>query len=216
MTQDASSSQPVISIAVISVDPEMTGKFIDTVCGAGKTEYKAEERLVELRPILYRPENEGDLVRQVLDCDAAALLVSHVDAISLDQLKGAYRMLPSESAMPVSILIVRAPGQMEFKMSCPTCGQKLWVRDEDTGRKGRCPHCKKTFVLPSQTSHLKSMLMTPETVPLITVTEGHVSKCQGPISELASRARQIAQVLKSSTLRVQVEDSESGDVTPAR
>ncbi|MCS6772308.1 MAG: hypothetical protein NZ740_09840 [Kiritimatiellae bacterium] len=208
MTENSSSSRPRVAIAIVSIDSAVGGRFIDTVCGGKGNEFVAEDRIIELRLIHYRPEEEGALIRQVLDCDAAALLVNHIDAISLENLKGAYRMLPAESALPLSILIVRAQGQMEFKMSCPACGQKLWVRDVDSGRKGRCPHCRKTFVLPSQTAHLKSTLMTPEMVPLITVTEGHVSKCQGPISELAARACLQAQVLKSSTLRVQVEDSE--------
>jgi predicted RNA-binding Zn-ribbon protein involved in translation (DUF1610 family) len=200
-------SPPRVVVALMAIDAAIGERMLNTVCGAGRSEFVADDSLIDLRLLVYAHGLERDLTRKLSECDAAALLVSHVDAISLDHLRAAYRLLPSEYTLPASILILREPGRMEFKMSCPTCGQKLWVRDEDVGRNGRCPHCKKTFVLPAQTAYLKSMLMTPETVPLITVTEGHVGKCQGPIAELAARARRQSQALKSATMRVQVDDS---------
>ncbi len=201
-------SQPRVAIALIAVDAAGGERMIATVCGEGRTTFLVDDIAADLRLLMYAPAAEMELARQLSECDAAALLVSHVDAISLERIRSAYRLIPSEYALPASILILREPGRMEFKMSCPTCGQKLWVRDEDAGRNGRCPHCKKTFVLPAQTAYLRGVLMTPEVVPIITVTEGHVGKCQGAVAELAARARRQSQALKSATMRVQLADND--------
>ncbi len=37
---------------------------------------------------------------------------------------------------------------MYFKLSCPHCSKSLKVREEQAGKKCRCPYCKHTFVLP--------------------------------------------------------------------
>lgn len=59
---------------------------------------------------------------------------------------------------PAAVLIYRNPHESDFKMSCPSCGQKLWVRDADQGKKGQCPHCRKGFRLPSQEDHVQTLL----------------------------------------------------------
>jgi Zn finger protein HypA/HybF involved in hydrogenase expression len=199
-------SPPRVVVALMATDAAVGERLRNTVCGAGGSEFYAEDLRIDLRLLVYSQASEENLKHQLEACDAVAVLVNHIDAVSLEHLREAYRLLPSESTRPASILIIREPGRMEFKMSCPACGQKLWVRDEDVGRNGRCPQCKKTFVLPAQTAYLKSMLMTPDTIPMITVTDGHVGKCQGPIAELAARARRLSLAMKSATARVQVDD----------
>lgn len=212
---------PPVRVALITVDSIAGERFLCAVCGPGANEFRADDHLVQLHLLVYRAEVEAEIGAALAECDAAALLVSHIDAVSIEHLRAAYRLLPSEYMLPAAILIVREPGKMEFKMSCPTCGQKLWVRDEDKGRNGRCPHCKKSFVLPAQTTHLKGVLMTPEVVPLITVTDGNAHNCRGPIAALAERASRQAQALKSATMRVQVSDappaateSTAGEIAP--
>lgn len=212
MTTDLS---PVaVQIAVITVDAAVGEKFVATVCGAAGNTLAADGETVQLRLLLYRPTHEEEIARGISECDGVALLVGNIDALSLENLRASYRLLPNDYALPAAILILREQGKLEFKMSCPTCGQKLWVRDEDRGRNGRCPHCKKTFVLPAQTAHLKSVLMTPETIPLITVLEGNVGSSRGPIASLAERARRHAQALKSATMRVQLADG-AADAPPS-
>ncbi len=196
-----------VRIALITVDVAAGERFLVAACGRGACEFRADNEAIRISLLTYRADAETQLGESLADCDAAALLVGHIDAVSLDHLRAAYRLLPSEYTLPACILILREPGRMEFKMSCPTCGQKLWVRDEDMGRNGRCPHCRKSFVLPSQTAHLKGVLMTPEVVPLVTVTDGNEHNCRGPIAALAERARRQAQTLKSATMRVQVSDA---------
>ncbi len=202
------SIQSRVAIGLLAVDAAAGQRMVEATCGANAREFTADGLAIELRLIAYRADEESALSRAISGCDAAALLVTHIDAVSIEAVKAAYRLLPLEGPFPSSILILREPGRMEFKMSCPACGQKLWVRDEDKGRNGRCPHCKKTFVLPAQTALLKSILMTPDSIPLVTVTDGHVGKCQGPIAELAGRASRQAQARNSATMRVQLADGE--------
>ena len=38
---------------------------------------------------------------------------------------------------------------MYLQMLCPSCGNKLTVREELSGRKCGCPHCKKTIQIPT-------------------------------------------------------------------
>jgi len=202
----------VLQVPVITVDRVQGQVFVDTVCGGAQmVDVRLDGVTVRLTLLVLEPGHEGELREVLARCDAAALLVHHVDAVSIESLKAAYRLMPSEHRLPSAILILREPGKVEFKMSCPTCGQKLWVRDEDKGRPGRCPHCKKSFVLPAQSAHLQSVLMLPEAVPLMTVVQGNAGSCRGPVAALAERARHRAQVLMSATMRVQV--SEDGKST---
>jgi transposase-like protein len=53
-------------------------------------------------------------------------------------------------SVPTQMLIYRNDNEVDFKMSCPYCGQKLWVRDADQDKRGRCPHCGKGFTLPAE------------------------------------------------------------------
>lgn len=204
-----------VKIALLAVDAAAGQRIVDAACGANGREFCADGLIIELRLIAFRADQESEQSRRIKECDAAALLVTHIDAVSLESVKAAYRLLPLDGPFPSSILILREPGRMEFKMSCPACGQKLWVRDEDKGRNGRCPQCKKTFVLPAQTALLRSILMTPDSIPLITVTDGHVGKCQGPLAELAGRASRQAQARNSATTRVQLADGEPPAPPPA-
>lgn len=199
-----------VHLAVVTVDPVAGTTFLDTVCGSGAAEVRLDNAVLRLFLVAYEAGQEGVLENALAAADGVALLVSHVDAISMDTLKAAYRALPTD--LPTTMLILRDAGKVEFKLSCPACGQKLWVRDEDQGRAGRCPHCKKTFVLPGQAAHIRSLLMLPDSVPLVTVTQGHQGACRGPIAALGERTRMRAQVLKSATMRVQVTDTAAGDI----
>jgi DNA-directed RNA polymerase subunit RPC12/RpoP len=197
----------VLQVPVITVDRVQGQLFVDTVCGGAQmVDVRLDGVTVRLTLLVLEHGREDELREALTRCDAAALLVHHVDAVSIEGLKAAYRLMPSEHRLPSCILILREPGKVEFKMSCPTCGQKLWVRDEDKGRPGRCPHCKKSFVLPAQSAHLQSVLMLPAAVPLVTVTQGNAGSCRGPVAALAERARHRAQVLMSATMRVQVNE----------
>ena len=192
-------------VRVLTIDAPAGTAFLGTVCGMGGSgDVELEGIPVRLELSVFDPSRSSQSVEVLNRADAAALLVHHMDAPALELLKNAYRILPSDHKLPVSLLVVREAGRMEFKMACPTCSQKLWVRDEDQGRIGRCPHCKKTFVLPAQTLLIKQNLMLPASLPVVTVTVGNPGACRGPLATLAERARLRQQAGKSSTAPVQL------------
>lgn len=206
---DGSSSEKLqFVVGLIAPDEDVGKRFIETVCGAGKEETKLEGLSTRLKLFVQKQaDSAASYAAELAKCDATALLAIHLDTASLENLKAAYRVMPVDET-PSSIFLVREPGRLEFKMSCPTCGQKLWVRDEDAGRNGRCPHCKKTFVLPTQTAHLKSVLMAPDKIPMITVTDGHAAKCQGAVAELVGRVAARIRMQLSATVPVQIDEAE--------
>jgi hypothetical protein len=87
------------------------------------------------------------------------------------------------------------------------------VRDTDVNKRGRCPNCKRAFKLPAQAAHLKSQLMLPDAVPVISVVRGNAASCRGAISSLVGRvAGKVAEgpepddeTLKQATVRVQIQ-----------
>ncbi len=195
-----------ISICILALDGA-TGSQLMTSVGGGEgiSEVDLEGKPVRLDLHTFDPAREQALAAVLNLADAAALLVQHLDAPALELLKAAYRILPSEHRLPVAVLAVRDPGRAEFKMACPTCSQKLWVRDEDQGRVGRCPHCKKTFVLPAQDALIRQHLSLPASMSVAAVVLGNADGCRAPLSALAERARLRAQVTKSSTVPVQID-----------
>ena len=145
------------------------------------------------------------------------VLSRFMDVISLDKLKAIYRRLPSERTVPVALVLLRDEGEADFKMSCPLCGQKLWVRDSDAGKRGRCPNCKKAFTLPDQVSHVRAQLALPDSVPVLRVTSGNAASVEQAVKKLlepldgglVERSEELDQnVLKQSTIRVQIHPEE--------
>ncbi len=193
------------SICLLTLDTVAGKALVNTVCGmGGGPETELDGIPVHLDLHHYEAEREAELVAAVNAADAVALMVHHVDAPSLERLKQAFRILPSVHKVPVALLMVREASKMEFKMVCPNCSQKLWVRDEDQGRIGRCPHCKNTFVLPAQGAFIKRQLTLPASFPVTMVIIGNPGACRGPLTNLAAQAKLRAQVMKSSTMPLSI------------
>jgi len=66
------------------------------------------------------------------------------------------------------------------------CGQKLWVRDSDVNKRGRCPNCKKAFNLPAQCKQVRGLLSMDETQPVCTVFEQSKISLESAVRELLS------------------------------
>jgi hypothetical protein len=198
------------SILVISLDLDMAKTFVQSVCGPGtnppQTQVGTETVRFEMSDHPPLPVPVGETASRRLD--GILLLVRMLDSLSIDRVKDIYRNLPSDKVTPLSIVICREMGEVEFKISCPACGQKLWVRDADVGRRGRCPQCKKAFVLPSQANHLKSQLLLPDAVHIVNVILSHNSSCRGVVAGVMERVDALEQVSKASTVRVQITDVE--------
>lgn len=205
-------------ILILCIHPELGETFLQNVCaGAVGTsgDTVVEERPVHLDIMAGDPRMIAEWDDSMKKADAVALLVRFLDVISLDKIRAIYRRLPSERTVPMSVILFREDGEIDFKMSCPACGQKLWVRDSDVGKRGRCPNCKKAFKLPSQAGHLKSQLMLPDAVPAITVVRGKPASCRGALASLMSyltgtivpKTEGLDQeTLKKTTVRVQLSE----------
>lgn len=224
MTPDISKNNVAnnkVNVLVLCIHPEIGETFLQSVCegGSGTSgETIVENRPVHLEVLAGDPRMTPNWDETVRQADAVILLVRFLDVISLDKIRAIYRRLPSERTAPMAVVLFREEGEIDFKMSCPACGQKLWVRDTDVGKRGRCPNCKKAFKLPSQAGHLKAQLMLPDAVPAITVVRGKAASCRGAIASLLAylkgaivpEAVKIDQeTLKKTTVRVQVQDTET-------
>lgn len=135
--------------------------------------------------------------------DACLLLIRFLDQISMNRIKETFRLIGAESFLPKTFALLREPKEVEFKISCTYCGQKLWVRDRDAGRRGNCPKCRKTFFIPTQKAFVTSFLMLNETVPVVTVTNGDPS-CGNAITSLVERVVSMDEGMKSSTIRIEL------------
>lgn len=209
-----------ISVLVLCIHPELGETFLQSVCtGATGTsgDTVVENRPVHLEVLAGDPRLTAGWDETIKKADAVALLVRFLDVISLDKIRAIYRRLPSERSAPMAVIFFREEGEIDFKMSCPACGQKLWVRDSDVSKRGRCPNCKKAFKLPSQAGHLKGQLMLPDAVPALTAVRGKGASCRGALASLMSylagsivpqAASMDQETLKKTTVRVQISDSE--------
>jgi predicted RNA-binding Zn-ribbon protein involved in translation (DUF1610 family) len=205
-----------IKALVLCIYQEMGETFVKDVCGDladGKGRTEIDDSPVEIDILAGDPRLNPAWDERVKEADALVLLLRFLDVISLDKIKAIYRRLPNETAVPMSVFLFREEGEIDFKMSCPACGQKLWVRDTDVNKRGRCPNCKRAFKLPAQAAHLKSQLMLPDAVPVISVVRGNAASCRGAISSLVGRvAGKVAEgpepddeTLKQATVRVQIQ-----------
>ncbi len=128
--------------------------------------------------------------------NAADVLVGvlrFVDILSLQKMDELLKSVPGYETKPIAILVYRNENEQDFKMSCPYCGQKLWVRDADIDKRGRCPHCKKGFTLPEQEKHVHSTLHLGDQVPVKRITKGDAGSMASPL-------RAIVKLKKSSIL----------------
>lgn len=214
-------SDSSIGVLVLSIYQEMGETFVQDVCeeaAGGKGTTELEKFTVNIDVLAGDPRLNPNWDESVKDADALVLLVRFMDVITLDKTKAIYRRLPSEKMVPMSVFLFREEGEIDFKMSCPACGQKLWVRDTDVNKRGRCPNCKKAFKLPSQAGHLKGQLMLPDAIPVISVVRGNASSCRGAVSSLINRvAGKIVpaeeavdpETLKKATVRVQIQNGDN-------
>lgn len=216
MNDSASNPSPLITIALLSGDARIGGDFVRQISAPGELGVlRAGDSRAKLHLVAGDQLTAAAVADVVAAIDGVALLVHHIDVDSMDLIRKAYGALPGDHRIPLAILLIRESGRLEFKMACPTCNQKLWVRDEDSGRVGRCPHCKKTFQLPTQTSVLKAALNLPDIVPVVTSVLGHAASCSGPVAALAERALHRQRAQKASTVPVQLPHDTQGGATPS-
>lgn len=134
--------------------------------------------------VTSRPEEPSDLVLG---------LVRYVDVMSMGALGDLIKAVAKGPVRPTSLLVYRKDQETDFKMSCPYCGQKLWVRDADADKRGRCPNCHKGFTLPTQTDRVANYLQLSKNIQVGTAIQGNPSSLISPIKHLLRvRADEVA------------------------
>ena len=206
-------------ILILSIHQEMGEQFLGDVAdetkgGSAIVDYEGNALQVDV--LAGDPRLNPVWDDSVRKADGMILIARFLDVISLDKIKAIYRRLPSDKMIPLTVLLAREEGEVDYKMSCPACGQKLWVRDSDIGKRGRCPTCKKPFKLPSQVDLIRSQLMLPDTVPVAQIAKNDQASCLAALQSLAGRLTgtiaegQVIQEenLKKTTVRVQINNDE--------
>lgn len=217
---DPISPAGTVRVVILCIDPGMGEAFLKDVTGEEVTSpvtIRVGEQQVCLETLSGDPRRDLDWDTRVSGSDAMIMLARFLDVISLDKIKAIYRRLPGDSSVPFAVFIFREKKEADFKMSCPACGQKLWVRDADVGKRGRCPNCKKAFKLPSQGILMRSQLMLPDTVRVDMVDRGSQAQAQQALAGLVGDVTGELltgtdgldpENLKKTTVRVQIQSDQ--------
>ena len=205
-----------ISVLVLPVYRELSEEFLNSFISDSNSVAPIQDLRVDFDVFAADTAREPKLAELLSEAAAVAIVVRFLDVLSLEKIKNIYRSLPDQLAIPVAIFMLREKGEADFKISCQACGQKLWVRDTDVGKRGRCPNCTKPFSILSQADHMKSQLILPEKVEIFKVTRGTPESFQDAfVKLLGNQTRGIKPVvqnisreaLKNATVRIQIQDS---------
>ena len=205
-----------INVLILSIYRELAEAFIKPLESEPKNELSLGDSRIVFDLIAGDPSQDPTFEEHIAKADAIAIIVRFMDVLSLDKIKMIYRHLPNELNVPIAIFLLRDKGEVDFKISCPSCGQQLWLRDTDIGKRGRCPNCKKPFIILSQGDHLKSQLILPESVPIIKLARIDADAFKLAIAQLLdslsvgikpSLDEVTAEAMKNATVRVQVQEN---------
>ena len=206
-----------IHILILSIYRELAEAFMEPLAREHKNELTIGDYQIVFDIVAGDPSQDPAFEEYIAKTNAIAMVARFLDVLSLDKIATLYRHLPNEINMPIAVFLLRDQGEADFKISCPSCGQKLWLRDSDIGKRGRCPNCKKPFMILSQSDHLKSHLMLPENVPIIKlVRNDSIEMFKLAIAQLldslsfgikpSKLTEATEEALKNATVRVQVQE----------
>lgn len=149
---------------VLSIYQDMAEAFVESAAGEATAQANISGRLVTFNIAAGDPIQYPAWDDHISKADVIIFIARFLDVHSIEKIKNIYRYLPADFSNPIGVFLLRDKGEIDFKISCPACGQKLWLRDTDVGKRGRCPNCRKPFVILSQLEYLKSQLMLPDSV----------------------------------------------------
>ena len=225
--QETKKDRDTLNILLLCSYQELGEQFVKNTC-ADATDRSGGCALgqfhLRLEVLAGDPKINPYWHQHVADADALVILARHLDVLSMDHLKGIYRSLPLDSSIPpIAFFLVRDTGEKDFKMSCIECGQKLWVRDYDVGKTGRCPSCRQAFHISSQSDYLRRQLALPDHLPVEQVELGDNPTSRDALERLILRidsGRMVEEppvnvdAMKRSTIRIQIQDSLLQALTP--
>ena len=204
------------NILILSIYHELAEEFLSALTAEPKTEVAIGDFLVTFEIAAGDPSQDPTFAEHMAKADAIAIVVRFLDVLSLEKIKNIYRSLPDSLGIPVAIFMLRDKGEVDFKISCPSCGQKLWLRDTDIAKRGRCPNCTKPFVILSQGDHLKSQLILPDKVETLKVTRSNPESFQTALIKLLggkpagikpADLSVSTEALKNATARIQIQNN---------
>lgn len=203
------------NLLVVAIYRELAEDFLGAVAPAETSELTIGSHRVVMDVFVGDPADDATFADRVAKAQAITLLVRFLDVLSLDKIKNVYHHLAQAGSVSKAVFYLRDKNELDFKISCPACGQKLWLRDTDIGKRGRCPNCSKPFVILSQADHLKTHLLLPEGMPCIKVIRKDNDSFRAAVAKLLeSEASGITpadasvsmEALKHATVRIQVQD----------
>lgn len=201
---------------VMSIYRELAEEFLSAFAAEPKVEVPIQNFRVNFEIVAGDPSQDLTFEEHLAKADAIAIVVRFLDVLSLEKIKNIYRHLPDQLVIPVAIFMLRDKGEADFKISCPSCGQKLWLRDTDVGKRGRCPNCTKPFIILSQGDHLKTQLMLPDKVEVFKVTRSNPESFQIALLKLFGglpagiKPADLSvndEALKNATVRIQIQNT---------
>lgn len=200
---------------------ELGQDFLEQICeqfDGKKGAVQVEDTVLKMEILAGDPRLNDSWTDVIAKADSLVVLVRFMDAISMEKVRSIFQKLDVEHSTPLSIVIVREPGEAEFKIACPECGQKLWVRDADAGKTGRCPNCKRQLRLMLQHEHLRQILELPEEVPVHYVEKDDPQSLKEAMMRLSGHSIQPVEsqemtmdrdVLNKTTVRIVLNDQEA-------
>ncbi len=206
----------VFNLLVVAACRELAEDLLGAVAPGETSELTIGNHRVVMDVFVGDPADDATFADRVARAQAITLLVRFLDVLSLDKIRNVYHNLSHAGLVPKAIFYLRDKNELDFKISCPSCGQKLWLRDTDVGKRGRCPNCSKPFVILSQSDHLKTQLLLPEGMPCIKVIRKDNDSFRAAVAKLLETeatgitpadASVSMDALKHSTVRIQVQDA---------
>ncbi|MDD5484283.1 MAG: hypothetical protein PHP98_11655 [Kiritimatiellae bacterium] len=212
---DHAAGKKNFNLLIVSIHHDLTEDFLGAIAADGGNELTIGSRSIMLDVVAGDPSEDSSFRERVSRANMIVMMVRFLDVLSLDKIRNVYHYLAQAGSVPKAIFYLRDKGELDFKISCPSCGQKLWLRDTDVGKRGRCPNCSKPFVILSQADHLKTQLLLPENVPCYRVIAKDTDSFRSAIVKLLE-AQDIGvtpadagvslEALKHATVRIQVQD----------
>jgi len=205
------------NVLIIAIYRDLADDLLGSIASDKGNKLMIGNHEVALDVFVGDPDEDTSFKDRVAKAQAVSILVRFLDVLSLDKIRNMYHHLTQAgSSIPVGVFYLRDKGELDFKISCPSCGQKLWLRDTDVGKRGRCPNCSKPFIILTQADHLKTQLLLPESMQCVKVTRQDSDSLRTAVGKLLeSKLSGVIpmdvdtnlEAMKHATTRIQVQDS---------